>query len=244
MARDDYRNERERRNSRRRKKKKSKGKIIALVAVLLAVALVIAGVIFIVDMNRDRTGNEKEDKTVTVTLSDLETFDTIADKLVDAGVVRYKFFYDLVCARYDFSKGFRSGDIELRTSMSYAEIYEAIINHEVKTRETVTIRFSEGSEVSDIVAKFIENGIGTEEGFAKAIAESDFGYDYIPEKNKENRLEGFLYPDTYEFYTDTTEKEALQKLIDHFDSKVMTDEVKTLLSQSKYSFYEILTLLL
>ena len=44
------------------------------------------------------------------------------------------------------------------------------------------------------------------------------------------------------FYTDTTEKEALQKLIDHFDSKVMTDEVKTLLSQSKYSFYEILTL--
>ena len=97
-----------------------------MVAVLLAVALVIAGVIFIVDMNRDRTGNEKEDKTVTVTLSDLETFDTIADKLVDAGVVRYKFFYDLVCARYDFSKGFRSGDIELRTSMSYAEIYEAI----------------------------------------------------------------------------------------------------------------------
>ena len=74
-----------------------------MVAVLLAVALVIAGVIFIVDMNRDRTGNEKEDKTVTVTLSDLETFDTIADKLVDAGVVRYKFFYDLVCARYDFS---------------------------------------------------------------------------------------------------------------------------------------------
>ena len=63
-----------------------------LVAVLLAVALVIAGVIFIVDMNRDRTGNEKRDKTVTVTLSDLETFDTIADKLVDAGVVRYKFF--------------------------------------------------------------------------------------------------------------------------------------------------------
>lgn len=242
MARDDYRNERERRNSRRRKKKKSKGKVIALVAVLLAVALVVAGVLLIVDMNRDRTGNEKEDKTVTITLSDSETFDTIADKLVDAGVVRYKFFYDLVCARYDFSKGFRSGDVELRTSMSYAEIYEAIINHEVKTRETVTIRFSEGSEVSDVVAKFVENGIGTEEGFAKAIAESDFGYDYIPEKNKENRLEGFLYPDTYEFYADTTEKEALQKLIDHFDSKVMTDDIKTLLSQSKYSFYEILTL--
>ena len=59
-----------------------------------------------------------------------------------------------------------------------------------------------------LCAKFIENGIGTEEGFAKAIAESDFGYDYIPEKNKENRLEGFLYPDTYEFYTDTTRKDT------------------------------------
>ena len=55
-----------------------------------------------------------------------------------------------------FQRVSEAGDIELRTSMSYAEIYEAIINHEVKTRETVTIRFSEGSEVSDIVAKFIE----------------------------------------------------------------------------------------
>lgn len=69
------------------KKKKSKGKVIALVAVLLAVALVVAGVLFIVDMNRDRTGNEKEDKTVTITLSDSETFDTQLRKLVDAGVV-------------------------------------------------------------------------------------------------------------------------------------------------------------
>ena len=205
-------------------------------------ALIVVGIVFVVDINRDRTGNEKEDKTVKITLSESETFDTIADKLVEAGVVRYKFAYDWVCMRYDFSKGFRSGEIELRTSMSYAEIYEAIVNHEVKTRETVTVRFAEGSEVSDIVAKFIENGIGTEEGFAKAISEGDFGYDYIPEKNKENRLEGFLYPDTYEFYKDTTETEALKKLIDNFDTKVMTDEVKELLKQSKYSFYEIVTL--
>lgn len=209
---------------------------------MLAVALVVVGVLFIVDINRDRTGTEKEDSRVVITLSDSETFDTVTDKLVEAGVVRYRFAYDWICTRYDFSNGFRSGEVELRTSMSYAEIYEAIVNHEVRKRETVTIRFAEGSEVSDIVAKFIENGIGTEGGFEKVIAEGDFGYDYIPEKNTENRLEGFLYPDTYEFYTDATEKEALQKLVDHFDSKVMTEEVKTLLSGSKYSFYEIVTL--
>ncbi len=242
MARADYRREEERRYSGRKRKKKNKGGKIALAAVLLAAALVIVGIVFIVDINRDRTGNEKEDKTVKITLSDSETFDTITDKLVEAGVVRYKIAYDWVCMRYDFSKGFRSGEIELRTSMSYAEIYEAIVNHEVRTRETVTVRFPEGSEVADIVAKFVENGIGTKEGFAKVIAEGDFGYDYIPEKNKENRLEGFLYPDTYEFYTDATEKEALQKLIDNFNGKVMTDEVRELLKSSKYGLYEIVTL--
>ena len=204
--------------------------------------MIVAGIFFVIDVNRDRTGNEKDDKTVTITLSDSETFDTITDKLVETGVVRYRFAYNWICTRYDFSKPFKTGETELRTSMSYAEIYEAIIEHEIKPRETVTIRFPEGSEVSDIVAEFLENGIGTAEGFEKAINEDDFGYDYIPESGTENRLEGFLYPDTYEFYADTTETAALRKLIDNFDKKVMTDEVKTLLSQSEYDFYQIVTL--
>ena len=116
-----------------------------------------AGIFFVIDVNRDRTGKEKDDKTVTITLSDSETFDTITDKLVETGVVRYRFAYNWICTRYDFSKPFKTGETELRTSMSYAEIYEAII-------DTVNVICNAVRQVlnrtdPDLVADITEDGM-------------------------------------------------------------------------------------
>jgi len=216
-----------------------------IIIVGIVVAVIVGGVIFGVTLYSDSVGSDKAGKEVVITLSEEDTISTVAEKLGDSGVINVPWFFEFRCTASrgsTVSRGFRTGDITLDTNMSYDEILEAIVTPWYTERETVTITFPEGSEVVDIVNKLISNGIGTEEGFADVIATYGFEkYDFVPAVGTSNRLEGYLYPDTYEFFADSTEIEALSKLLSGFENKIIKDaEVKELIEASDYSFSEIL----
>lgn len=232
--------ERQRQTSARQRKKKNK-RIVGIVIAVIVLILIVSGIFYFTSVYRDYKGLEKNGEKVTVTLEEGDDFDAVLDKLVEAKVVKHRAAFSFITIGYDFSKGFKVGEIKIMTSASYPEIYSEIIQHEEKVT-TVKIRFEEGWEVSDFVDAFVKNGIGTKEGFEKELANRDFGYSYIPAVGTKNRMEGFLYPDTYEFFSNASEGAALQKLVDHFDKKMMNDEMKALLDKSGMTFYEALTL--
>jgi UPF0755 protein len=78
--------------------------------------------------------------------------------------------------------------------------------------------------VDDIIDKFLEHGIGTREGFEDAIENYRFDYWFLKDmelsEDRYYRLEGYLYPDTYRFYTDSSEVAALTKMLNNFKRKV------------------------
>ena len=57
-----------------------------------------------------------------------------------------------------------------------------------------------------------------------------------------NGYEGFLFPDTYAVFKDTTSEELIQRMINNFEAKVLTPEVQELTSTSDLSFYDVVTL--
>ncbi|MBQ0125118.1 MAG: endolytic transglycosylase MltG, partial [Clostridiales bacterium] len=89
-----------------------------------------------------------------------------------------------------------------------------------KSREQIKITIPEGACTSDIVKIFTDAGIGTESGFYAALND-DYGYDFIPEKPRDRtyRCDGYLFPDTYWFYLDSTEHQAIAKMIENFSEK-------------------------
>ena len=54
--------------------------------------------------------------------------------------------------------------------------------------------------------------MGTREGFINAIENGKFDYwfleDLQPKEGRKYRLEGYLYPDTYYFFTDWSEEQT------------------------------------
>jgi UPF0755 protein len=109
--------------------------------------------------------------------------------------------------------------------MSYEYLYSIFVPR--KEREIVRLTIPEGSTVTDIIKIFTEAGIGTEEGFVDAINNFDYSehFPFLTDvyaactADRKYKLEGYLYPDTYDFYSDSKESQIIYKLLENFDAK-------------------------
>lgn len=227
------------------KKLKLSKKQITVIAVVSAMVVLLAVCgFFAKSVYDDMNGNKDDTGEVVINISDLDDVADVAEKLKDGKVIKYEFAFKLYVGYKNSSRHLERGDVTVLRGESYAEIFDRIFEPVINyyPEEVVTVRIPEGAEVSDIIKIFTDKGIGTEEGFLEAADSYDFGYDYIPEPGAENRLEGYLFPDTYEFYLDSTPAEALQKLIDTFDAKINSDEIQTLLASSNMSLRDTVIL--
>ena len=135
---------------------------------------------------------------------------------------------------------FKAGDYTLSRSMSYDEIFIALSGKKARTEIKITI--PEGAYTDDIIGIFVSHGIGTREGFLAAL-DDDYGFDYIPEKTRgrTHRVDGYLFPDTYLFYSDSTEREVVAKMIRNFDAK-FTEKMRAAAKKNGMTVDECVTL--
>jgi UPF0755 protein len=90
-----------------------------------------------------------------------------------------------------------------------------------------------------------ENGFCTRDEFVAACKDVYEGnvYPLISDSpNKFIKLEGFLYPDTYEVEVGSTPHDLIQRMLDNFESKVMTDEIMSQVEASSFTFEETIIL--
>lgn len=147
----------------------------------------------------------------------------VGDLLGEEGVIRYPFVFKLY-AQLKKKDNFKvkRGTYTISSSANYDAIMTAL--NPTPPREEVTITFTETMTTDDVIDLFLENGIGTREGFEEAINEYQYSYwfmDYLtPDQLSEDRyyrLDGYLYPDTYRFFTDSSEVAAIDKLLSNFN---------------------------
>ncbi len=171
---------------------------------------------------------KKEEKIVEITVPELATINDISELLHENGLIEYPEIFRLYATISKDDGEFIAGDYTLSSTLSYDALLASFKSTYV--RDIVSITFPEGISTDEIIARFIENGIGTKEGFVAAINEYNWSEEYsfwfIDELYEtgysDDRfyvLDGYLYPDTYYFYTDTTEVEALAKMLSNFEAK-------------------------
>ncbi len=111
--------------------------------------------------------------------------------------------------------------------------------------KTVTLVFPEGWSVPQMAARLEEYGVCASAYFYKAINESEFDYPFfssaINSENRTYRLEGYLFPSTYDFFEGESANMAIRRLLDTFD-KVWTDEFDARAKALGYSIDEIITI--
>ncbi len=113
------------------------------------------------------------------------------------------------------------------------------------TSNTVKVTFPEGYTVADIALKLEENGVCSADDFMTEANNTEYLTEFnIEISEPESRsfvLEGYLFPDTYEFYRNENPSSVIKRFIRNFNSKI-TDEMKARADELGYSLDEILTI--
>jgi len=199
--------------------------------IYLVAVLVISGFLslFVILVGNDVFALVKDSNEVVVTIPEGADLSDIAEVLGENNIVKYPgFFKFYVNFRHKGADHYLSGSFTVSPSMPY-DMLIATFKESAARRKEITITFTEGMTVDEIIDKFLENGIGTRERFVDVIQNYDFDYWFIkeldksiaahPDSGRKYRLEGYLFPDTYNFYSDSTEETAIARLLDNFAVK-------------------------
>lgn len=145
---------------------------------------------------------------------------SVASTLKKSGVIRFESLYRLY-AKISDEKLYQAGLHNLNSGMSYDEITEVLIQPPQKDNYTVTI--PEGYEFRQIVNLLEENGIINREVFLREAESGEFDFDFVKQiPQRENRLEGYLFPDTYTFRPEDSEHDVILRMLENFNNKAMS----------------------
>lgn len=168
----------------------------------------------------------KEPLTAEVTIDEGDGLGAIAKKLKKAGIIDSKFLFKLYGLFSGTAKKVDAGVYKLDTGMDY-HCLEQTMQTGTSAAATVTVTIPEGYTVQQIIELLAENKVSSVEKLTEAAKNYVFeDYSFIDNENLGNisRLEGYLFPDTYEFYVKEEAVSALSRLLDNFYYWIFEDE--------------------
>ena len=165
--------------------------------------------------------NGKASGTETVTHVDVNY---LSGELKNAGLIEYEWLFKLFCRVSNADTKVDPGEYELKSSYDYRSLIQNM-RAGVGGMQTVDIMIPEGYTMNEIFLKFDENGVATYDDLVKAAEESNFKYSFLEGMDALGaaRLEGYLFPDTYQFYVNMEPSSAINKLLSTFYSKYSSD---------------------
>jgi len=151
----------------------------------------------------------------------------VANALKDAGVIQYKWLFKLYCAFSNADEKLDPGTYDLKAAYDYRAL---VIKMQSGSNAMVTksITFPEGYTMRQIFLKLDDEGVCDYNELMDAAANATFTYSFLEgiEKGDASRLEGFLFPDTYEFYEGMPASSAINRLLEGFYYKLTAEMIE------------------
>lgn len=162
----------------------------------------------------------KPDRTVNITITQEDTLDDVIEVLVDEGLVDYEWLFRIYCSLAKAEEKISVGTFTLNNAYDYNALIKGLQAYS-GTRETTEVTIPEGYTCKQIFAALEEAGVCTVEELETAAASYMFDYSFLQHLpyGAANRLEGYLFPDTYEFYINDNPERVLSKFLDNFGWK-------------------------
>ena len=217
------------------KKKGKKRKSHSAVSLFLAVVIILGtgcSAYGISCVNDVLAFGRKED-TVTVTIPLDATTDDIIDILSDAGLIKQKFFCKLYCKvindKLHKKTDYKSGVYDVSENLG-VEGYLTKFRETQTGKETVMVSIPEGWTIYQICDRLDNFGVCDKKKMLSSLTGTAFEYDFI--KNIQDdpartfKLEGYLYPNTYEFYVDSDANSVIRKFLEEFEAEWTDDYQK------------------
>jgi UPF0755 protein len=163
----------------------------------------------------------------------------IAAQLKSENLIRNTFLFKLKSRLSGLDGKYKAGIHSLSKNMSMDEIMEGLL---AGRDNTVRFTIPEGYDVRRTAEALSSINLIDSDDFIDEIENGDFDHWFLETAPKgKSRLEGYLFPDTYEVFTGASEHEIIQKMLDQF-GKVFTKEDEELALQHGLNVNEIIIL--
>lgn len=227
-------------NTRRRKKRSGLSGAAIYAIFVIGVSALLACIGWVAA--NDVLALNKPEKTATITITNDDSFGDVAEKLKDEGLIEYKFLFNLFATFTRSKDDVVAGTFTLNTDMDYRALLSGMSANSA-TRATVTVTIPEGYTVDQIFTLLEEKGVAGVEDLQDMAANHDYAFSFLQdlELGDYHRLEGYLYPDTYEFTTPQNPLYVINKMLVRFDEQ-FTDAMRQEVADSGRTIHEIITI--
>ncbi|MCL2081749.1 MAG: endolytic transglycosylase MltG [Oscillospiraceae bacterium] len=176
----------------------------------------------------------------TVEVEDSYTISEVSRTLKKSGIIKHAWLFSYYANRSETSQDIEPGIYDLPKNLDYHAILRNLRKHSDKVVVAVTI--PEGKNVDETIDILVEAGVSTRELLEKTMAENEFDFSFLKTipTGDYKRLEGYLFPDKYDFYTNERPDSVILKLLRNFDRK-LTPSMRNHVKEEPYSLHEIMT---
>ena len=177
----------------------------------------------------------REPITATVVVEKDDNIESIAAKLQEAGLIRFTGLFELYADLSHAEDEIRPGTYIFNNPEKDEEkvVYDymalvSVMSPSSKHAVVEDLRIPEGYTCSQIFKLLEEKNVCTTEELEEAAMNGDLGeYWFLEGVKRDNKycLEGFLFPDTYDFYEHDEPERVLKKMLNTFDTR-FTDSMR------------------
>lgn len=227
-------------SSPKKKKKKRPNRFVRFLLTLFWALVLVAASLFLsyfaLSSASDLLGINQVDQQVEIVIPEEAkgSISKVSKILYDAGVIDQPLTFQLYAKLRHMdgsdrgegkaTRQFLPGTYVVNSRWGYDNLmnYLSYERTEESELDIVTVTFSEGMSAAQIADKLEENRVCSAEDFLEAL---DGDYDYaflerIPEDERFRRLEGYLFPDTYEFFVDMKPENVVKKFLSNYANRV------------------------
>ena len=170
------------------------------------------------DEDGNKTGSEH------VTSADIEYVSTA---LKEAGLIEYRWLFEFFCKISHADTKVTPGTYELKSTYDYRAL---ISNMRAGSgaAQTIDVTFPEGFSLYQIFKRLEENEVCSYDALVEAASTYKYNYSFLEglEPGDMSRLEGYLFPDTYQFYVGMQASSAINKFLERFHYILTADMLK------------------
>lgn len=223
------------------KKIRLKKKVVVILIVLLTFVFLLMGI-----YGFSLQSVSKESEKVSFTVQSGASKMKIVSDLKTAGLIRSKTSL-LIYLFFNSDLNLQAGKYELNRNMEATKILDVLNKGNIKT-DSIKLTFVEGKNVNDFITLIANNFSYTEDEVKEVLASREFmqelveKYDFLTEEvlngNIYYALEGYLFPDTYEFMENASIKDIIIRILDNTQVKLKSLH----LENQEYTIHEILSM--
>lgn len=223
-------------------KRRSRSLLVIFAILVTGIAIVfVAQRIIVGQLNsaQDEVGRE-----VDFVVEIDESVNSISERLHADGLIRSPAYFRFRVRFTGEDQDIVAGRHELNSAMTTNAIIEAITSEDAISIQETTVTFLEGWRTEEFAAALVDAElVGSVDEFMQAAADPRWNneFDFLHTRPSAVGLEGYLFPDTYNFRTDATPEEIIEILLQTFEERIPA-ELRLSAEALGLTFHQAMTL--